>query len=164
MLIHNQFQLGPLTLFVSHDKRVIHGCKVHLTESTNNLSEPGPVSDLSASIAEQVAAYSQHRRATFELPLAEAGSDFQRRVWEQLCLIPAGQALTYGQLASKLNTAAQPVGGACKTNPVAFFVPCHRVVGAQAIGGYAGAWGEGPTIEVKRWLLEHEAGFNRATH
>lgn len=164
MLVQNQFQLGPLTLFVSHDERVIHGCKVDLTASTDPPVQHGPGSVFSDTIAEQLGAYAHHRRATFDLPLAQAGSDFQRRVWAQLCAIPAGQALTYGQLAKRLNTAAQPVGGACKRNPLAFFIPCHRVVGAQAIGGYAGAWGEGPTIEVKRWLLEHEAGFQRAPH
>lgn len=169
MLTQSRFQLGPLTLQVDHDQAAIYGCTVTIDTVTTGdcASAPGEgdaCNDLRMRIQAQLLAYLEHRHATFDLPLVSAGSDFQARVWEQLKQIPAGQTLTYGQLASRLQTAAQPVGGACKRNPIGFFVPCHRVVAAQAIGGYAGTWGEGPNIDVKRWLLNHEKGFSHASH
>lgn len=163
MLTHNQFQLGPLTLHVCYDQVAIYSCKVTMGEPDMNVEvEQSVGGHLQAQIKQQITAYLEHRRASFDLPLVLTGSRFQGQVWAQLEQIPAGQTLTYGQLARRLQTAAQPVGGACKRNPIAFFVPCHRVVAATAIGGYAGAWGEGPTIDVKRWLLNHEQGFNCA--
>ncbi|MCC5879283.1 MAG: methylated-DNA--[protein]-cysteine S-methyltransferase [Idiomarina sp.] len=158
MQVENQFQLGPLILRVGHDQSAIHNCTIMLGE----LGHPydGPVSPLSKRIATQLQAYFHYRRATFDLPLTAAGTSFQTRVWQQLQQIPAGAPLTYGQLARQLNTAAQPIGGACKANPIGFFIPCHRIVAAQAIGGYAGAWGQGPQLDIKRWLLDHEQGFS----
>ena len=163
MLTQSQFQLGPLILHVSYDQAAIHACTVTMGDASA-IVQAEPVSALHSQIEAQISAYLAHRNGSFDLPLVSTGSDFQVRVWEQLKQIPAGQTLTYGQLASHLKTAAQPIGGACKRNPIAFFIPCHRVVAAQAIGGYAGAWGEGPNIDVKLWLLNHEKGFIRAAH
>ncbi len=82
------------------------------------------------------------------------GSEFQRRVWRALCAIPWGEVRTYGEVADEVGRpgAARAVGGANHRNPVAILVPCHRVVAAGgALGGYAGG------VDVKRWLLAHEA-------
>lgn len=78
----------------------------------------------------------------FNLPLdLSHGTPFQRRVWQALCEIPAGQVWTYAALAARLGApqAARAVGAAVGRNPVGVIVPCHRVVGAQgALTGYAG--------------------------
>lgn len=82
-----------------------------------------------------------------------SGTAFQEAVWEQLRRIPSGEVWTYGHLASSLGRPAssRPVGQACGANPVALFVPCHRVVGAGgALTGFG--WG----VEVKCSLLERE--------
>jgi methylated-DNA-[protein]-cysteine S-methyltransferase len=87
-------------------------------------------------------------------PLDLAGSDFDRRVWGALVDIPWGETVTYGELAARLGKpgAARAVGAANGRNPVAILVPCHRVVAAGGgLGGYAGG------LDVKRWLLAHEA-------
>ncbi len=90
-----------------------------------------------------------------ELPLAPTGTPFQQRVWRALREIAPGQRLTYGELAARLGTSARAVGNACRANPLPLLVPCHRVVAANGLGGFAGER-EGTRLEIKRWLLEHE--------
>ena len=90
------------------------------------------------------------------VPLAPAGTDFQKRVWEAMDAIPYGATRTYGHLAVTLRGAgipasAQAVGGAVGRNPLLLIRPCHRVVAASGPGGYAA--GE----HAKAWLLAHEA-------
>ncbi|MHB1950615.1 MAG: methylated-DNA--[protein]-cysteine S-methyltransferase [Acidiferrobacteraceae bacterium] len=87
--------------------------------------------------------------------LVRTGTPFQRRVWRYLQRIPSGAVRTYGEVARALRTAPRAVGRACAANPLPLFVPCHRVVAADGLGGYsAGAAGDG--LRIKRWLLRHE--------
>lgn len=84
------------------------------------------------------------------------GTSFQRDVWAALRAIPAGQAVTYATLASRLGRAkaVRAVGTANGANPVSVIVPCHRVVGSDgSLTGYGGG------IERKRWLLGHEGAL-----
>ncbi len=88
------------------------------------------------------------------LPLDVQGTAFQMQVWEELCRIPRGSTVSYGELAQRIGRpkAVRAVGRACATNPVALITPCHRAVRANGeLGGYR--WG----IERKRKLLEEEA-------
>lgn len=90
------------------------------------------------------------------VPLAPAGTDFQKRVWEAMDAIPYGATRTYGHLAVTLRGAgipasAQAVGGAVGRNPLLLIRPCHRVVAASGPGGYAAGG------HAKAWLLAHEA-------
>lgn len=86
------------------------------------------------------------RPAIQELPLAPAGGEFRKAVWDELCQIPYGAFTTYGELAQKVagrlgraHMAAQAVGGAVGHNPISIIIPCHRVVGANgSLTGYAG--------------------------
>ncbi|HEX6266952.1 MAG TPA: methylated-DNA--[protein]-cysteine S-methyltransferase, partial [Burkholderiales bacterium] len=93
----------------------------------------------------------------FDLPLLIEGTPFQRRLWEALCEIPRGKTLTYGELARRLDGEARAVGQACGDNRLPIVIPCHRVVAANGIGGFAHATG-GYLLEAKRWLLAHECG------
>jgi methylated-DNA-[protein]-cysteine S-methyltransferase len=94
--------------------------------------------------------------AVAALETAQAGTDFQRLVWAGLRRIPAGETLSYGELAAKLGrpTASRAVGLANGANPVPIVVPCHRVIGA---GGSLTGFGSG--LPRKRWLLDHEARY-----
>ncbi len=87
------------------------------------------------------------------------GTPFQLAVWSALREIPWGEVRTYGEIAAALGRAggARAVGAANGRNPVAILVPCHRVVQA---GGRLGGYGGG--VEVKRWLLAHEAAHGPA--
>lgn len=93
----------------------------------------------------------------FELPLAVRGTTFQRRVWNAIGAIPLGEYRRYGTLAAELGTAARAVGQACGANPFPLVIPCHRVVSAAGLGGFANAT-DGYLIDAKNWLLEFEAG------
>ena len=92
----------------------------------------------------------------FDLPLATRGTPFQRRVWAAIAAIPRGERRQYGYLATDLGSAARAVGQACGANPFPIVVPCHRVVAASGLGGFANASG-GYLLDAKRWLLAHEA-------
>lgn len=83
--------------------------------------------------------------------------NFDERVWKLMGRIPRGKVTTYGQIARKLNTKAyRAVGNACRKNPYAPRVPCHRVVRSDGtIGGFGGKT-SGKTVEKKRLLLREE--------
>lgn len=91
----------------------------------------------------------------FDLPLARRGTLFQRRVWAKIAAIEAGRTRSYGELARELGSAPRAVGQACGANPLPLVVPCHRVLAASGIGGFAHHQG-GFHLSVKRWLLAHE--------
>jgi len=86
----------------------------------------------------------------------DTASEFDRAVWKALLAVPAGQTVTYGELAKRAGHpgAARAVGGAMRRNPIPIIIPCHRVVGqGGAITGFGlGLW-------RKRWLLDHEGAW-----
>ncbi|WP_132060158.1 methylated-DNA--[protein]-cysteine S-methyltransferase [Halorussus amylolyticus] len=109
-----------------------------------------------AEIREQVAAYVAGERRTFDLPVA-VPDDFGGSVMDAMASIPYGETRTYGDLADELDTAAVAVGQACGANPVPIVVPCHRVVGADSLGGYSASGG----LELKERLLALEGSVER---
>jgi methylated-DNA-[protein]-cysteine S-methyltransferase len=110
---------------------------------------------LEQDVVQQLEAYFTASRFRFKLPLEMHGTPFQLRVWQALQSIPVGTTVTYGQLAERLDSGARAVGNACRRNPIAIIVPCHRVTSAAGIGGYAGKSGGKPLVR-KQWLLQHE--------
>jgi len=101
---------------------------------------------------DQLAEYFAGRRRAFDLPLAPRGSAFQQDFYAALCAIPFGQTRTYGDLAGDLGVSAQAIGQACGANPIPIFIPCHRVLAANGLGGFSGAGG----VEAKVALLKLE--------
>jgi methylated-DNA-[protein]-cysteine S-methyltransferase len=106
----------------------------------------------------QLREYFAGTRQEFDVALEMRGTEWQRHVWETLTTIPYGETRSYGQIATVacLETgphAARAVGAANGRNPVAIIVPCHRVIGANgSLVGFGGG------LEVKRQLLDLEAG------
>lgn len=99
----------------------------------------------------------------FKLPYRLDGTPFQQRVWREIEKLFPVKTITYGELARHIGSAARAVGGACGTNPVPLFVPCHRVLAAGGLlGGFMGGKQDFP-LSVKRWLLRHE-GIIDAAH
>lgn len=97
----------------------------------------------------------EHPGRGVELPLDIRGTAFQQKVWAALRRIPAGQTLSYAELAERIGDpkAVRAVAGACAANSLALLVPCHRIVRTDgALSGYR--WG----TERKRVLLQREAG------
>lgn len=93
------------------------------------------------------------------------GTDFQLKVWESLLSIPMGKLSTYGNLAEKIGNskASRAVGTAIGSNPVAFLIPCHRVIQSSGnIGGYM--WGSERKQLIIGWESSHVYSENLITH
>ena len=103
----------------------------------------------------QLEAYLADPEFRFRLPLSPAGTPFQRRVWARIAAIAPGRTRSYGEIAREIDSAPRAVGQACGANPLPLVVPCHRVLAAGGIGGFAHRDGGFP-LAVKRWLLAHE--------
>lgn len=106
-----------------------------------------------APIAAQLKAYFNGEKQSFDIPLAPQGTEFQRKVWQELCKIPYGETISYGELARRIGNpkASRAVGAANGQNPVAIIIPCHRVIGSNGrLTGYAGG------LDRKAFLLKHE--------
>ncbi|MGE0126979.1 MAG: methylated-DNA--[protein]-cysteine S-methyltransferase [Blastocatellales bacterium] len=106
--------------------------------------------------AKQLRAYFGGELIEFDLPLAAAGTEFQRSVWAELLKIPYGSTINYGELARRLgnHNASRAVGSANGQNPISIIIPCHRVIGSDGnLTGYGGG------IERKKFLLDLEAKF-----
>jgi len=115
-----------------------------------------PADETAERAARELARYLADPSTPFTVPLAPAGTPFQRRVWAAIAAIPLGESRTYAEIARSVGSAARPVGQACGANRIALIIPCHRVVGSQgALGGFMHA-AAGAPVDVKRWLLTHE--------
>jgi methylated-DNA-[protein]-cysteine S-methyltransferase len=115
-----------------------------------------PKSLLAKEAVRQLNAYLKDAAFEFSLPLAPAGTHFQRRVWQQIAAIPRGETWSYGDVAAAIRSGPRAVGGACGSNPYPVVVPCHRVIAASgALGGFGRVGGDF-LLGVKRWLLSHE--------
>lgn len=123
--------------------------------------EPGgaalaPQDGVSERACAQLQNYFDDPEYLFDVPLAPRGTPFQRRVWAKISAIGSGRTRSYGEIARELRSAPRAVGQACGANPVPLVVPCHRVLAATGIGGFAHNEA-GFHLSVKRWLLEHES-------
>jgi methylated-DNA-[protein]-cysteine S-methyltransferase len=111
-----------------------------------------------ARVVRQLADYFEGRRRVFDLPLSPEGTPFQKEVWRALVEIPYGECASYSEIARRIGRrdAVRAVGAANGANPIAIVVPCHRVIGRDgSLTGYGGG------LPLKRWLLDHEAGWRR---
>jgi methylated-DNA-[protein]-cysteine S-methyltransferase len=102
----------------------------------------------------QLEQYFAGERTSFDLELALEGTEFERRVWDEVRAIPYGSTASYAEIAARIGRpgACRAVGRANALNPIAVVVPCHRVIGSDgSLTGYAGG------IEMKRALLDLEA-------
>ncbi|KPN70822.1 methylated-DNA--[protein]-cysteine S-methyltransferase [Neisseria sp. 83E34] len=137
---------GDITLIFDNQQNLIelklHGKPEHA---------PYPLPDV---WRQKLDAYFSGRLKNFNHPISKQGTVFQQKVWQAIADIPAGQVLTYQDIARKIGSHPRAVGGACGKNPLALVVPCHRVVAKQGLGGFSS--GNGNALAIKHWLLQHE--------
>ena len=106
-------------------------------------------------IVQQLADYFTGKRTVFDLKLNPKGTDFQKRVWEELLNVPFGRTMSYLDLSRRLGDekAIRAVAAANGKNPIWLIVPCHRIIGSDgSLTGYAGG------LWRKKWLIEFEKG------
>ncbi len=150
--------IGPLTL-MSREGRLTN---LVMHEQAHAVTPPpGSRRDAAAlaGVAGQLDEYFAGDRSAFDVPLDLEGTDFQRSVWAELCAIPYGETISYGELARRVGNprASRAVGLANGRNPVAVIVPCHRVI---ATDGGPGGYGGG--LERKLHLLALERDHRTA--
>ena len=104
-------------------------------------------------LEKQLMEYMRGERKSFSIPLNPKGTQFQKKVWNELLKIPYGEVRTYGEIAEAVGCTkgARAVGLACNKNPIIILIPCHRVVGKNGkLTGYACG------IDVKEKFLSLE--------
>jgi methylated-DNA-[protein]-cysteine S-methyltransferase len=137
--------------------RTEHGRLLELVYLPLSHGERSPSDAVSERFATQMERYLREPDFCFDLPLAPAGTAFQRKVWEVIASIPRGSVLTYGQVARRIGSAPRAVGQACGANWFPLVIPCHRVTASGGLGGFANHDdAQGFHIGIKRWLLAHE--------
>jgi len=148
--------VGELTLVASD-----HGLRA-VVWPTSSLKRAGvtgrphrnPDHPILKSTIRQLDEYFAGERTAFDIAVDLEGTRFQVAAWRSLAQIPFGSTTTYGRQAATLGipTAARAIGAANGANPVCIVLPCHRVIGSDgSLTGFGGG------LEVKQWLLEHEA-------
>ncbi len=126
------------------DKRILDGL--------NSRYKSGST-DIITETQNQIEEYFHEDRKSFSIPLLLTGSEFQKKVWNELLKIPFGITLSYLELSEKLGDkqAIRAVASANGANAISIIVPCHRILGSKGeLTGYAGG------LDVKRELLKLE--------
>ncbi|MDO4919033.1 methylated-DNA--[protein]-cysteine S-methyltransferase [Kocuria sp.] len=153
---------GPFTAIATQNGAVLaSGWTASVTDLLARVraaSRPSPSEDVRSGTVRALAAveayYAGELGAVTEVPVELHGTEGQLTGWAALRRIPAGEPLTYTEFARELGNprAVRAAASVCARNPVALFVPCHRVLRADgSLGGFA--WGE----PVKRSLLDRES-------
>jgi methylated-DNA-[protein]-cysteine S-methyltransferase len=135
----------------TRDERVVE--IRYLPPSTQALAPKNPLAERAA---RQLERYRDDPDTRFDFPVLIEGTDLQKGVWDAMCAIPRGKTRTYGELAKELGADARAIGQACGDNRLPIVIPCHRIVAADGLSGFAHST-SGYLLEVKRWLLMHEA-------
>jgi len=142
--------IGPIRVTVND-----RGAVTKVSFADGATSRVGETAGACAAAVRQLEEYFGNERRVFDLDLEPEGTEFERRVWDDLLRIPFGATDTYGGIARRLGDpgAGRAVGVANARNPIAVVIPCHRVIGADGnLTGYAGG------LHRKKWLLAHESG------
>ncbi len=132
-------ELGPVSVLVERGKavRILLGVYIQPAEFIDPFKK-------------QLDEYFNGSRKILDFPVRIEGSRFQKRVWEIVRRIPYGAVITYGEIAKVLNTSPRAVGMALSKNLLPIYIPCHRVIAKDGLGGFS----EG--LAWKKFLLKVE--------
>ncbi len=124
-------------------------------QSSSSLKHPifklsGKETRFQSLVYEEILEYLLGKRKEFSFPVFLRGTLFQKKVWEEVRKIPYGETRTYGFLAERLETSPRAIGQALKKNPLPIYIPCHRVVGKNSLGGFSAG------LSWKTFLLQRE--------
>ena len=153
--------LSPLgILTVMFTKRGIHRITFRNNAKNNNISEDIYIRKCDHLIYKYIFGelnkYFTGKLRVFEVPVVLEGTNFQKRVWQELMKVPYGESMTYGEIARAIGSpkAARAVGNANNKNKLPIIIPCHRIIGSSGkLTGYAGG------LDRKTWLINHEEKY-----
>lgn len=163
-MLQTAFINSPLgiTKIVGDQNGISEICCASSSEALGSVSSEGEISQIIPKELQeatmQLQDYFDGKRNDFTFRLNPKGTDFQQKVWKELCNIPFGKTLSYLELSKKLGDvkAIRAVASANGKNPLWIVIPCHRVIGTDgSLTGYAGG------LWRKKWLLEHENPTNQ---
>ena len=152
--------------YISYLKSPIGQIKLTANESSVNSilfvfddteMEEENINDVLTQCKMELSEYFSGKRKEFEVPISQAGTSFQQRVWNELVKIPYGKTVSYNFIAESLGDkkSIRAVGASNGKNQISIIVPCHRVIGSDgSLTGYAGG------LWRKKWLLNHEKEFS----
>lgn len=143
--------LGSLKLTFNADFELVAAQFIE-SNTTPPVSNPCGKEEIQP-IKTQIQEYFEGKRIQFTIKLAPKGTEFQKRVWNELLKIPFGETRSYQQIATLLGDpkVIRAAASANGKNPIALIIPCHRVIGSDgSLTGYAGG------MHRKKWLLQHE--------
>lgn len=128
----------------------INGCVAECAWVSAPLRDPA--TPLLEEAAKEIGEYFRGERMRFELPLATMGDPLAQRVWREILSVPYGKTVTAAAIADRLKRRRElkQIIRLCNSNPLALFVPCHRVVGEKNDGGYVG----GMAVKYALWEIE----------
>lgn len=141
--------MGPLYLIAS--KKGLTG--VHVKKQPVAMAKDLNDSKILETAVKELIEYFNGERKKFDVSLDIQGTEFQKRVWNQLRKIPFGKTYSYKDLAKQIKNenACRAVGTANGKNPLCIIIPCHRIISADgSLGGYSGG------LDLKIKLLELE--------
>lgn len=145
--MHIQYMESPIGwLRICADERKLRS--IFLVESSAESSS----NTITRRTVSQLKEYFSGKRKSFSIAALPHGTPFQRSVWSVLAAVPYGKVVTYGQLAGAIGrpTACRAVANAVGKNPLLIFLPCHRVVASNGLGGFSSG------LAAKRHLLALE--------
>ncbi len=136
---------------ITYEDNIITGINLAEHERDN-----GTKNDLTDNVCLQLQEYLEGKRKKFDIPIKLYGTEFQKKVWNELLKIPYGKTVSYEEIAKRIGKpkACRAVGMANHNNPLLIVVPCHRVINKnKKLGGYALG------LDIKRMLLEMERKY-----
>jgi len=141
--------IGTLKIVCLNEKII----SVNFVDDENDFQNSNKVIN---KVIEQLDQYFKGTRKYFDIDCFIQGTEFQKKVWNELVKIPYGETISYKELARRISNEklARAVGNANNKNKIAIIIPCHRVIGENGhMTGYAAG------IERKKWLIEHEKKY-----
>ena len=127
------------------------------SENLSAITQVSPDDSKVMNVFTQLTEYFNRQRKEFDLKLEILGTEFQKKVWNELKKIPYGETISYGELANRMGdkNLMRAVATANGANPIPIIIPCHRVIGKDgSLTGY------GSGLNVKQKLLELEGSWS----
>lgn len=123
--------IGPIGI-ICQDKKIL---KLKIDPNLKKISSSD---SFHKEIKIQINMYLNGKIEKIDIPYHLRGTNFQKKVLNLVSKIKYGNRKTYTEIACKVGSHPRPVGNACKNNPLQILIPCHRVIGKNNLGGYAG--------------------------